>query len=155
MTTTTTTASTHYVAPTTGDRRVNRLAGRLTRMGLSLWGSRELVVPGRTTGEPRSTVVNLLELDGRRFLVAPRGETDWVRNLRANQLEGTLRIGRRTEAFTARELADDDKPAVLRPYLRRWAFEVGRFFDGVGADSTDEELAAIAPRHPVFELSPR
>ena len=151
----TATTTHHYVAPSKGDRRFNRLAGRLTRMGLSLWGSRELIVPGRRSGQPRSTVVNLLELDGRRFLVAPRGETEWLRNLRANQLDGQLRIGRRVQAFTATEVADADKAAVLRPYLERWAFEVGRFFDGVGADAADEELRAIAPKHPVFELTLR
>ena len=152
---TTTAATRHYLAPTTGDRRFNRLAGRLTRMGLSLWGSRELIVPGRRTGQPRTTVVNLLEVDGRRYLVAPRGETEWVRNLRANHLGGQLRLGRRVQGFAAVEVSDADKPAVLRPYLERWAFEVGRFFDGVGADATDEELLAIAPRHPVFELTLR
>lgn len=153
MTTTTTAApSTHYLAPSKGDRRFNRLAGRLTRMGLSLWGSRELILPGRRTGQPRSNVVNLLEVDGRAYLVAPRGETEWVRNLRANDLRGELRLGRRVRPFSAAEVPDGEKAAVLRPYLERWAFEVGRFFDGVGADSTDEELAAIAHRHPVFEL---
>ena len=154
MTTTTTPLpSTHYLAPTKADERFNRLARRLTRLGLSLWGSRELTVPGRRSGLPRTTVVNLLEVDGRSFLVAPRGETEWVRNLRANGLQGELRVGRKVRTFTAVELADADKPAVLRPYLERWAFEVGRFFDGVGADSTDEQLATIAPKHPVFELT--
>jgi deazaflavin-dependent oxidoreductase (nitroreductase family) len=148
-------AASHYLPPTKGDRRFNGLARRLTRLGLSLWGSRDLTVVGRRSGQPRSTVVNLLELDGRRFLVAPRGETDWVRNLRAAGGHGTLRVGRRTEAFVATELPDTAKPAVLRPYLQRWAFEVGKFFDGVGADAGDDQLAAIAPRHPVFELSPR
>lgn len=153
----TATTTTHYLAPTASDRRFNRLAGRLTRMGLSLLGSRELIVPGRRSGAPRSTVVNLLEVDGRSYLVAPRGETEWVRNLRANDGRGQLRLGRRVRSFAATELADDAKVAVLRPYLERWAFEVGRFFDGVGADSSDDELRAIAPRHPVFELeiSPR
>ena len=157
MTAPATAPSTHYLAPSPGDRAFNRLARRLTRMGLSLWGSRELTVPGRRSGLPRTTVVNLLEVDGRSFLVAPRGETEWVRNLRANGLQGELRVGRRTHRFTATEVIDADKPAVLRPYLERWAFEVGRFFDGVGADSTDEQLAAIAPKHPVFalEISPR
>jgi deazaflavin-dependent oxidoreductase (nitroreductase family) len=156
-TATTTTTTTHYLAPARSDRAFNRLARRLTRMGFSVWGARELTVPGRRSGEPRTTVVNLLTVDGRSFLVAPRGETEWVRNLRANDLHGELRVGRRVQGFTARELADADKPAVLRPYLDRWAFEVGRFFDGVDATSTDAELAAIAPKHPVFELaiSPR
>ena len=99
----------------------------------------------------RSNVVNVLDLDGRRYLVAPRGTTEWVRNLRATG-EGELRIGRRVEAFAAAELADAAKLPVLRAYLRKWAWEVGQFFEGVDKDSSDEELAAIAPGFPVFEL---
>ena len=151
-TTAPTTRSTHYLAPSTGERRFGRAVIRITRLGLSMRGSRELILPGRRTGEPRSTAVNLLELDGRSYLVSPRGETEWVRNLRANEARGELRLGRKVRAFDAQELADADKVPVLRAYLERWAMEVGRFFDGVGADSTDEELAAIAGRHPVFAL---
>lgn len=141
-----------YLAPTAGDQLFNRIARRLTRMGLSLWGSRELTVVGRTSGLPRTTVVNLLTVGGQRYLVAPRGTTDWVRNLRAAG-QGQLRVGRRVEVFTAVELDDDAKPELLRPYLERWGFEVGKFFDGVGADASDAELAAIAPNHPIFHLT--
>lgn len=150
---TTPTTTDRYLAPSRFDRAFNRLARRLTRLGLSLWGSRELTVVGRRSGLPRTTVVNLLVLDGQQYLVAPRGTTDWVRNLRAAG-EGQLRVGRRVEHVTAEELEDDHKAAVLRPYLDRWAFEVGRFFDGVGADASDDELAAIAPDHPVFRVIP-
>jgi deazaflavin-dependent oxidoreductase (nitroreductase family) len=143
-----------YLAPSAADRAVNRVAARLTRMGFSVWGSRELTVVGRRSGQPRTTVVNLLEIDGQRYLVSPRGTTDWVRNIRAAEGHGQLRVGRRREAVTAVELDDAAKPPVLRPYLERWAFEVGRFFDGVGADATDEQLAQIAPNHPVFRLEP-
>ncbi len=124
-----------------------------TRIGISLWGSRVLSVPGRVSGEIRSTPVNVLTVDDRRYLVAPRGETQWVRNVRAAG-ECSLRIGRRSETVRLEELGDRDKPAVLRPYLRRWKWEVGQFFDGVGPDSSDAELLAIAPDHPVFEIHP-
>ena len=150
-TTTATTANQRYLAPTKGDQRFNRIARRLTRMGLSLWGSRELRVVGRTSGKVRTTVVNLLEVDGERYLVAPRGTTEWVRKLRAAG-EGELKVGRRVEAFRYEELTDADKPAILRAYLERWAFEVGRFFEGIDATSSDEELAAVAPGFPVFRL---
>ena len=144
-----------YLAPGAITRRVmNPSVAWLTRRGLSLWGSRVLAVRGRSSGEVRTTPVNVLELDGERYLVSPRGQTQWVRNLRAAGA-GELQVGRRREAFTAVELADADKPAVLRPYLRRWAFEVGAFFEGVGAGSSDAELAAASPRHPVFRLSAR
>jgi deazaflavin-dependent oxidoreductase (nitroreductase family) len=140
----------HYREPGWFTKHIfNGLVVRLTRMGISVWGSRELRVKGRKSGEWRKTPVNLLEHDGRRYLVAPRGHTQWVRNLQAVGT-GELRVGRRVEAFRGVEIADDEKVGVLRDYLRRWKMEVGVFFDGVGPDSTDEELAAIAPKHPVF-----
>jgi hypothetical protein len=97
--------------------------------------------------------VNLLTHDGRRYLVAPRGETQWVRNLRAAGT-GELRVGRRAESFRGRELADDEKVPVLRAYLRRWKAEVGIFFEGTGPDSSDDQILAIAPKHPAFEVLP-
>jgi deazaflavin-dependent oxidoreductase (nitroreductase family) len=142
----------HYVEPGWFTKNVgNRAVAFLTRHGVSVWGSRELRVRGRSTGEWRAVPVNLLTHDGERFLVAPRGETQWVRNLRVAR-GGELRVGRRIEPFAASELADADKVEVLRAYLRRWKMEVGVFFDGVSADSTDEELARIAPKHPVFRV---
>jgi deazaflavin-dependent oxidoreductase (nitroreductase family) len=91
----------------------NRAVAALTRVGVSVAGSRVLEVRGRKSGEPRRTPVNLLTFDCERYLVAPRGHTQWVRNLRA-QGEGRLLLGRRAEQFTASELADDDKLAILR-----------------------------------------
>ncbi|HTP17866.1 MAG TPA: nitroreductase/quinone reductase family protein, partial [Streptosporangiaceae bacterium] len=89
---------------------------------------------------------------GSRYLVAPRGHTQWVRNLRAAG-GGELRVGKRVEAFTAAELPDDQKPEILRAYLRRWKFEVGVFFDGVDAHAPDAKLLEIAPGYPVFRIS--
>ncbi len=66
---------------------------------------------------------------------------------------GELRVGRRVEKFTAAELADEQKPDVLRAYLRRWKLEIGVFFDGVGPDASDEQLLAIAPGYPVFRIT--
>ena len=142
-----------YEAPSWFDRRImNPLIGGLTRLGLSVWGSRVLEVRGRSSGEPRRVPVNLLVVDGRRYLVAPRGHTQWVQNLRAAG-EGQLLLGSRREHFTANELDDGEKEPVLRAYLRRWKWEVGRFFDGVGPASPPEELARVAPDHPVFLIS--
>jgi deazaflavin-dependent oxidoreductase (nitroreductase family) len=132
----------------------NPLVNLAMRSGLSLLGSRILEVRGRSSGEPRRTPVNLLTVDGTRYLVAPRGETQWVRNLRAAG-EGHLLLGRRSEPFTAVELGDDaEKAPILRAYLKRWKAEVGVFFDGVGPDSSDQEMLAVAPKHPVFRLAP-
>ena len=129
----------------------NRTVQAMTRAGISVMGSRVLYVRGRTSGEWRSTPVNLLTLDGDRFLVAPRGQTQWVRNLRVAG-GGELRVGRRAERFTATELADEDKPQVLRAYLKRWKWEVGMFFENITPDSTDEQLMGIAPGFPVFRV---
>jgi deazaflavin-dependent oxidoreductase (nitroreductase family) len=130
---------------------MHRGATWLTMHGVSLLGSRILYVRGRRSGEPRTTLVNLLEYRGERYLVAPRGQTQWVRNLRAAG-EGRLRLGRRMEPVSAIELADDDKPELLRAYLKRWRFEVGRFFQGVGPDAPADELRRIASLHPAFRL---
>jgi hypothetical protein len=97
--------------------------------------------------------VNLPEHEGKRYLVAPRGEAQWVRNLRVAGT-GQLRVGNQVEDFRARELGDDESVPVLRAYLKRWKVEVGVFFEGVGPDSTDEELRSVAPRHPAFEVLP-
>jgi deazaflavin-dependent oxidoreductase (nitroreductase family) len=132
----------------------NPIVAGLTRLGLPLAGSRVLEVRGRKTGEPRQTPVNPLTIDGARYLVAPRGQAQWVRNLRARD-EGRLLHGRRAEEFTAVEVADDEKPPILRAYLTRWKWEVGQFFGGVGPDSSDEELRAIAPDHPIFRIRKR
>ena len=148
----TSTPTSRYVAPGRFTRRVfNPLVARLTRMGLSLAGSRILTVPGRRSGTPRSTVVNVLTLDGERYLVAPRGQAQWVRNLRASGA-GTFRVGRRAEAFVATELGGDDKLPVLRAYLERWRWEVGQFFDDLDHRSSDDELRAAAPGFPAFRL---
>ena len=144
------TADTRYLEPGWFTQHVfNGLIVWSTRIGLSVLGSRELRVRGRKSGEWRKTPVNLLTLDGTRYLVAPRGRTQWVRNLQAAGT-GELRVGRRVETFHATEIADADKVDILRAYLRRWKFEVGVFFDGVGPDSSDEQLAEIAPGYPVF-----
>ncbi len=147
-------ASPRYVEPGWFTRTVfNPSVAWLSRAGFSVWGSRELRVRGRTSGEWRTTPVNLLALDGERYLVAPRGQTQWVKNLRVAG-EGELRVGHHTEAFRAAEVADDDKVEILRAYLKRWKLEVGVFFDGVSATSPDAELRRIAPDHPVFRVLP-
>jgi deazaflavin-dependent oxidoreductase (nitroreductase family) len=143
----------HYQRPGWFTTHVfNRLVAALTRVGVSVYGSRVLEVKGRKSGEWRQTPVNLLRYDGADYLVAPRGHTQWVKNLLASG-QGRLRVGGRTEAFTAVELGDDEKAPLLRAYLKKWKFEVGVFFAGVGPDSSDEELRRIAPDHPVFRLT--
>jgi deazaflavin-dependent oxidoreductase (nitroreductase family) len=146
-------ASPRYIQPKSATDLFNVVVARLTRMGVSVYGSRVLYVRGRKSGEWRTTPVNPLKLnDGTRYLVAPRGTTQWVRNLRADDGRGELHVGRRVEPFVATEITDDDKPAILREYLRRWKWEVGVFFDGVDAKAPAEKLREIAPGYPVFRI---
>ncbi|MEN2740470.1 nitroreductase/quinone reductase family protein [Microbacterium sp. X-17] len=143
-----------YVKPTTWDTAFNAVVGWSTRMGMPMAGSRVLAVRGRASGEWRTTPVNPLVVAGERYLVAPRGETQWVRNLRAAGGRGELRKGRSAEAFSAVEILDAEKPPILREYLRVWAWEVGRFFEGVDKASSEAKLLEIAPGFPVFRLAP-
>ena len=144
----------HYRQPGWFTRRVfNPIVSGLTAAGLSVKGSRVLEVRGRKTGQPRRVPVNLLEHFDELYLVAPRGETDWVRNVRAADGRLSLILGRRRQEMIATELDDSEKVPILREYLRRWKSEVGMFFDGVGPDSSDTEIAAIANKHPVFRLA--
>jgi deazaflavin-dependent oxidoreductase (nitroreductase family) len=143
----------HYQRPGWFTEHVfNPAVAGLTRLGLSIAGSRVLEVRGRKSGEPRRTPVNPLTFDGERYLVAPRGHVQWVRNLRATGT-GRLLGGRKVEEFSAVELPDDEKPPLLRAYLEKWKWEVGQFFGGVGPDASEEELRRIAPDHPVFRIS--
>jgi deazaflavin-dependent oxidoreductase (nitroreductase family) len=144
-----------YVVPNWFTRNVfNRAVAGFTRLGISVWGSRILEVRGRKSGEPRRTPVNMLTFDGATYLVAPRGHTQWVRNLRVAG-EGDLLLGRRRQHFVASEVPDAEKEPILRAYLERWKWEVGQFFGGVGADSASEELQRIAPDHPIFRIELR
>lgn len=130
----------------------NRFVAGLTKLGISVAGSRVLEVRGRKSGEWRRTPVNLLIHEGDRYLVAPRGHTQWVKNLRASG-HGRLVLGRRSEEFSASEVGEAEKPALLRAYLKQWKWEVGVFFDGVGPDSSEEDLRRISPDHPAFRIS--
>jgi deazaflavin-dependent oxidoreductase (nitroreductase family) len=144
-----------YVAPDWFTRNVfNRIVAGLIRVGVSVWGSRVLEVRGRKSGEPRRVPVNVLALDGTTYLVAPRGHTQWVRNLRAAG-EGVLLLGRRREHFVASEIPDIEKEPILRAYLERWKWEVGQFFGGVDAGSPSEDVRRIAPDHPIFRIETR
>lgn len=144
----------HYQRPDWFTKHVfNRAVALATALGISVWGSRVLRVRGRKSGEWRSSPVNLLTFGTTQYLVAPRGQTQWVRNIRVTR-EGELWLGRRRQEFKVTEISDDDKVPILRQYLERWKWEVGVFFGGVGPDSTDAELRRIAPDHPVFRVEP-
>ncbi|MET9603538.1 nitroreductase/quinone reductase family protein [Streptomyces sp. NPDC006512] len=133
--------------------RFNALFGKLARLGISLAGTAELSVRGRTSGAMQRIPVNPHRHEGAQYLVSARGHSQWVRNMRVAG-GGQLRVGRTVRAFTATELTDPAaKAAVLRTYLAKWGWEVNRFFQGVTAKSSDAELRAAAADHPVFRIT--
>ncbi len=145
--------TTHYQKPDRATRAANAAIRRLAEMGVSIAGTRALRVRGRTTGKPRSVVVNLLTIDGVEYLVAPRGNTQWARNVRA---AGAVEVGPRwrRRSVGVSELDDAAKPEVLRRYLARWYWQVKKYVPELTPDSDDEQLRAAAPSIPVFALFP-
>ena len=129
----------------------NPMVATATRLGVSIWGSRVLTVRGRKSGEWRSTPVNPLTVDGERYLVAPRGDTQWARNIRVSR-QGVLRLGRKSGTIRVEEVPDDQKVPLLRAYLKKWAWEAKAFFGVENAKVPDEVLAGIAPNHPIFHI---
>ncbi|WP_407554239.1 nitroreductase family deazaflavin-dependent oxidoreductase [Streptomyces sp. Pv4-95] len=141
-----------YLKPNRFAVRLNSVIGWLARRGISLAGAADLAVRGRKSGEWRRVPVNPMTFQGGRYLVSARGHSEWVRNMRAAG-GGELRVGRRSRPFTAVEVPPAETPALLRAYLARWGWEVKSFFGEITPDSTDEELLAAAPRHPVFRIT--
>ena len=121
------------------------------RLGLDHDGVRVLEIKGRTSGLWRATPVRVLDVDGQHYLVAPQGETQWVRNLRV-QRRGRLRLGGRVTKFQAEELTDQDKVPVLRAYFRRWWSQTARLTTLTAPDVPDAEVMRAAPLHPAFWL---
>ncbi|MCX4799001.1 MULTISPECIES: nitroreductase family deazaflavin-dependent oxidoreductase [unclassified Streptomyces] len=133
--------------------RMNGVIGWLARHGVSLQGSAELSVRGRKSGQPQRIPVNPHTHKGAQYLISARGHSQWVRNMRAAG-GGELRVGRKVRTFTAVEIADDEQKAlVVRTYLERWGWQVNQYFQGVTAKSTDAELLAACPDHPVFRVA--
>jgi deazaflavin-dependent oxidoreductase (nitroreductase family) len=145
--------SERFNQPTTVDRAINKLFGLLVGVGLGLPHNYLLQVRGRKSGRIYSTPVDVLDRDGKRYLVAPRGHTQWVRNASAS---GTvsLKKGRRSEEFGIRLLSDDEKPEILKSYLDRYKLTVQRYFP-VPAGSPTEAFRPLTGEYPVFELIPQ
>lgn len=140
-----------YDPPDRVARIVNQVFRWLAEAGVSIAGTRALRVRGRTSGEPRTVVINLLTVEGRDYVVSPRGNTQWARNARA---AGEVETGPRWRRRRVRvvEVADGDKPNLLERYLDRWFWEVKGHTGGLTPDSSTDELRAAAPSIPVFEL---
>lgn len=144
--------STRYEEPNKAARAANALIRWLAELGISIAGTRALRVRGRKSGKQRSVVINLLTVDGVDYVVSPRGNTQWARNVRA---AGVVEMGPswHKERAEVRELADDAKPEVLKRYLQRWYWQVKDYVVGLTPQSSDDELRAAAPQIPVFELA--
>ncbi|WP_328297142.1 nitroreductase family deazaflavin-dependent oxidoreductase [Streptomyces sp. NBC_00435] len=143
----------YYMQASPLGTRFNALLGKLARIGISLAGTAELSVRGRTSGQMQRIPVNPYTQDGTQYLVSARGHSQWVRNMRAAG-GGELRVGRKVRAFTVSELTDPaEKAVVLRGYLKKWGWEVNRFFKGITVNSSESELQAAATDHPVFRIT--
>ncbi|MGY4651074.1 nitroreductase/quinone reductase family protein [Mycobacterium sp. URHB0021] len=140
-----------YDTPNVAARAVNELFRLLAEAGISVAGTRALRVRGRKTGKIHGVVVNLLTVDDRDYVVSPRGNTQWARNARA---AGSVQTGPRWRSREVRvaEVADDDKPDLLKRYLDRWYWEVKGHVGGLTPESSNDELRKVAPTIPVFEL---
>ncbi len=145
--------ATRYEEPHRAARAANTVIRWLAELGISIAGTRALRVRGRKSGKERKVVVNLLTVDGVDYLVSPRGNTQWARNVRA---AGVVEVGPRWRSQLARvsEVEDAAKPELLRSYLARWYWQVKGYVGGLTPDSTDEEMLAGAPTIPVFALAP-
>ncbi|YAL83669.1 nitroreductase family deazaflavin-dependent oxidoreductase [Dermacoccaceae bacterium W4C1] len=134
------------------DQRFNAAVLWLAEHGVGVAGARVLEVTGRSTGLPRRAAVNPVTLQGNTYLVAPRGKTQWVRNVMALP-QVRLGLGRTLVSHRVRPVPAQEAAPVLRAYLKRWGWQVGSFFpDGVDASSPDAVLVEAAASHPVFVL---
>ncbi|MFB1298400.1 nitroreductase/quinone reductase family protein [Mycobacterium sp. pW049] len=140
-----------YDRPGWGARVFNDAIRRLAEVGISIQGSTAVRVRGRTSGRLRGVVVNLLTVDGRRYLVSPRGDTQWARNARA---AGWVEVGprRRSRSHPIVEVSDEAKPDLFKPYLDRWYWQVKGHVGGLTPESSRDEMRRAAPSIPVFEL---
>ncbi|MFE7045876.1 nitroreductase/quinone reductase family protein [Streptomyces atratus] len=143
----------YYLQGNAFNVRMNSIVGWLARHGVSLLGSAEMSVRGRKSGQMQHIPVNSHTYEGTQYLVSARGHSQWVRNMRVAG-GGELRVGRKIRTFTALEIADDEqKVLIVRAYLERWGWEVNQYFQGITAKSTDAELQAACPDHPVFRIT--
>jgi deazaflavin-dependent oxidoreductase (nitroreductase family) len=141
-----------YDEPNGVAKAANTLIRWLAEAGISLAGTRALRVRGRKTGQVRTVVINVLTVGGVDYLVSPRGNTQWARNVRA---AGAVEMGPgwRRRGLRATEVDDATKPELLRRYLDRWYWEVKGHIAGLTPDSSDEQVRAAAPSIPVFALT--
>lgn len=131
-------------------RMANKLVITLMRAGLNIGINALLTVRGRKSGQPRTTPVAVVELNGQRYLIAAYGIVDWVRNLRAAG-EGTLTRARRSENIAVTELSPAEAAPILKTCLGIAPGFLRAYFDAT-RESSLEEFEREALRHPVFRV---
>jgi len=141
-----------YAKPTPVEKAFNKLFGLLVGLGFGLPHNYLVQVKGRKSGKTYSTPIDLLEFKGKRYLVAPRGRTQWVRNVEAAG-EVVLRKGFLRRHFRVRPVDDGEKPEVLKAYIDSFRRTVQRYFP-LPAGSPAQEFVRVAADYPVFELLP-
>jgi deazaflavin-dependent oxidoreductase (nitroreductase family) len=141
-----------YARPSGFTKWMNGVMGALGARGIGPKKMAKLEIKGRKSGVVRSVAVNLLNFDGQRYLVAPRGETEWVRNARAAG-EAVIRRAK-SETVTLTEIPVGERPQIIQAYLRENAWATQREF-GVSPKAPINEFEAIAGKHPVFKITPR
>ncbi len=142
-----------FLQPTAFERAFNRFFGFLVGIGLGMQHNYLLEVRGRKSGKLYATPIDLLEFGGKRFLVAPRGRTQWVRNAEATG-QIALKKGRLRQIYGLRPLPDGEKPVLLKAYLDNFKAAVQRYFP-VPAGSEAQAFVSLAANYPVFELIPQ
>lgn len=148
----TATAPPVFLEPKPIEKIFNRAFGYLVGLGIGPAYMYLLQVRGRKSGRLYETPVNMLDVEGKRYLVAPRGRTQWVRNAEVTG-EITLKRGRISQSFRLRPIPDEEKPQLLKSYLERYVTAVQRYFS-VKAGSPPEAFREVAPHYPVYELLP-
>ncbi len=141
-----------YDEPHGAAKVANTVIRWLAEAGISIAGTRALRVRGRTTGQVRSVVVNVLTVGDVDYLVSPRGNTQWARNVRA---AGVLDVGPswRRRSLRATEVVDAAKPELLKRYLDKWFWEVKGHVAGLTPDADEDQFRAASPSIPVFALA--
>lgn len=139
-----------YEKPSGLTKMMNSVIRSFSSRGLMPRKMISLEVKGRKSGEPRSTVVNVVEHDGRQYLVAPRGNTEWVRNVRAAGGEAAIKRGSR-EPVRLEEVPPEQRAPIIQTYLKQNAMATKSHF-GIEPDAPMQEFERIAARHPVFRI---
>jgi deazaflavin-dependent oxidoreductase (nitroreductase family) len=139
-----------FLKPSPVERVFNQVFGALVSLGGGLAHNYVLQSVGRKSGRTYQTPVNLMEYDGKRWLVAPRGKAQWVHNAEAAGTV-TLKKGRRSQRYRVQSVELAQRPPILKHYLEAYAPTVQRYFD-VQAGAPESDFLKIAEQHPVFEL---